>query len=322
MLSAARALMRSRAAGGREFPKVPAFRDVYDMGWNPRYGEFTMVSARSGAGKSTFGLFFAAQSGLRTLYFSGDMSAFQASVKLACAEQHDSIDNIVRRLDTDEQSAILSSLPTNISFSFGDITFEGITQMVDAYVELHNEFPDLVVIDNLMDVEGCSEDYKAQMNAMQWLHNISRELGFAVMVMAHMSDKGERGRNAPHEPGPRSEIKNGLSEKPETILSMALNPHTDEMHIALVKNRLGAADPSGRQYATIQAYPEESRYERKGGVNHVSRSSDGVVSGSDGVAVGRADAGWSVTPLGSRFRPVTDGDGDQHGGFPLDAQVP
>lgn len=264
MLSAARALMRSRQSGGKEFPKVPAFQEIYDLDWTPRYGEFTMVSARSGAGKSTFGLFFAAQTKLNTIYFSGDMSAFQASVKLACASQHDNIDNIVRRLETDEQDDILSSLPDNISFSFGDITFRGILVMLDAYVELHNAFPDLLIIDNLMDVEGCSEDYKAQMNAMQWLHNLSREYGFAVMVMAHMSDKGERGKNAPHEPGPRSEIKNGLSEKPEVILSLALNPFTNEMHAAVVKNRLGKSDPSGRQYATIQAIPEQSRYVRKG----------------------------------------------------------
>ena len=268
MLTAARALMKSRQDGGREFPKVDEFYDLYQGGWKPRYGEMSMVSARSGAGKSTFSLFFALKSGLKTLYFSGDMSAFQASVKLACAVRHETIETVVGKLEGGERQDILNALPSNISFTFGEITKREVDKAIDAYVELYNEYPELIVVDNLMDIEGCEDDYKAQMAAMQWLHNLSRELNTAVWVMSHATDKGERGKNSPHEPPPRSEIKNGMSEKPETVLTVALNPHTEEMNVAIVKQRLGFQDASARQYVSLKAVPAESRYERKGGITY------------------------------------------------------
>ena len=271
--------MRSKTVGGREFPRVDEFHDLYELGWQPRYGEMSMIAARSGAGKSSAGLFYALKSGLKTLYFSGDMSAFQASVKLACAVRHEDIETVVSKLDSSERQGILEQLPTNIMLVFGEITFAGINRHLDAYVELYNEYPELIVIDNLMDIDGCQGDYTAQTDAMQWLHVLNRDIGSAVWVMAHASDKGERGRNSPHEPPPRAEIKNGLSEKPETVLSVALNPHTNEMNVAIVKQRLGASDPSGRQYVGITAIPEESRYVRKGGPLRVVREEERRVSG-------------------------------------------
>ena len=53
MQSVARALQRSRLAGGQEFPHVPEFQPLYDLGWAPRYGEMAAITARSGSGKST-----------------------------------------------------------------------------------------------------------------------------------------------------------------------------------------------------------------------------------------------------------------------------
>lgn len=264
MLNAARALLRSKASGGREFPRVAEFHDVYQLGWQPRYGEMSMVAARSGSGKSTFGLFFALRSGLKTLYFSGDMSAFQASVKLACAVRHEDIDTVVSKLDGKERQTILDELPTNITLVFGEISYASISKNLDAYVELNNEYPELIVIDNLMDMAGAQGDYAAQTDAMQWLHVLNRDIDSAIWVMAHATDKGERGRNSPHEPPPRSEIKNGLTEKPETVLTLGLNPHTDALNVAIVKQRLGPSDPSGRQYASVTSVADESRYVRVG----------------------------------------------------------
>lgn len=306
MLTAARALTRSSQESGREFPRIPEFYDLYQAGWTPRYGEMSMVSARSGSGKSTFGLYFAAMSGLSTLYFSGDMSAFQASVKLACAVRHETIDTVVDSMSNGKRDEILGSLPTNISFAFGEITKRNIDRHINAYVELNNEFPELIVIDNLMDMEGCESDYVAQSEAMQWLHVLNRDVGSAVWVLSHATDKGERGRSSPHEPPPRSEIKNGMSEKPETVLTLGLNPFTDELNIAIVKQRLGKSDPSGRQYVSVRSVSDQSRYERIGApvsvevtLNGSDKSSDQREEPASGSSVGDTD---SQKPQGEGLR--------------------
>lgn len=273
MQSVARALQRSRLAGGQEFPHVPEFQPLYDLGWTPRYGEMAAITARSGSGKSTLAMYYAMRSGLSTLYFSGDMSAYQAAVKFACASLHADIYTVTQKLDADPES-VLSALPQNVEMVFGEITWRSIATEIDAFVELNNRYPDLIVIDNLMDIEKCATEYTEQSDAMQTLHNMGDSLGCAVWVLLHSTDKTGLGASAAYEPPMRSQIKNGLSEKPSVILSAALNPHTNEMQVALVKNRLGAQDASARKQATLHAIPSQSRFVAKGG-------SDGSHTGTD-----------------------------------------
>ena len=46
-----------------------------------------------------------------------------------------------------------------------------------------------------------------------------------------------------------------MAEKPEWILTAALDNHTDKMRIAVVKNRSGKQDPTASDPAVLQAVP-------------------------------------------------------------------
>src|SRR5674476_1426940 len=133
MLSPARALSLN-AESGRELPRVPALAALYARGCRPRHGEVIMVAGRSGTQKSGFALWWTCQMNLPTLYLSADMSPFTASARVA-------------------------SLMLNLTFSFGAITWPGVDAEIEAYVELHNAYPEMVVINNLMDIEGAASDY-------------------------------------------------------------------------------------------------------------------------------------------------------------------
>lgn len=264
MLTPARSLVRS-IASAPELPRVRVLKDLYsEFDLKVRHGEMIMIVGRSGSGKSTFGEYLVAEWNLPTLYFSSDMNAYQASVKLAesrlCASE-DKIRSMLEGSEADRRRVLESIEALDITFSFGKISWQSVDAEIEAYVELNNRYPSIMVFDNLMDIEGCDSGYAEQQEAMEILHDMSRAMECTVIVMHHATDKTQGVEpNAGRVPA-RKEIKNGLSEKPELILGVALNPHRQEFNIGVLKQRMGKSDESGFRFATIEAIPAESRYE-------------------------------------------------------------
>lgn len=255
MLTAARSLKLSSQSSPK-LPEVPAFEALYRQGCTPRQGEVIMVAGRSGTGKSAFALYWVKEMNLPTLYFSADMSAYQASIRLACSVMQMSTEEVEARMAEGGRSAAaieaaLSKL--DITFSFGEISWRGLDEEIQAYVELRNEYPKVIVIDNLMDVEGAESSYEVQMATMQSINDLSRETGATVIVLHHASDKSWDARNDPWMPPSRQEIKGGLSEKPALSLTVAFNPQTYDYRVAVVKQRMGRCDPTGKTFATLTA---------------------------------------------------------------------
>lgn len=273
---------RSFALNAESAPKLPMpadFQPVWDLGATLRQGELVMVVGRSGSGKSAFALNLAAKMNVPTLYCSGDMSPFDSTSRLAAMLSGQSVSDIEEAAKNPSEMQryvnMLDDLP--ITFSFGNpIGFHRIDFNLDAYVELHNEYPAVIIIDNLMDLdEGTDSDYTVQMAAMQKLTALARETNAMVVVLAHATDKSDRASTEPGIPAGRREVKNGLSEKPALALSVALwndpaMPHA-ELRVAVIKNRTGPSDPSGGNYARLLADPEHcsfrplANYHRKEG---------------------------------------------------------
>lgn len=261
MLSPGRALALN-AEAGKPLPKVPGLRDLYAAGTTPRHGEVVMIAGRSGHQKSGLALWYVAQMNLPTLYFSADMSAFTASSRLASmvADQTtEEVEEGMRRGFGPDYQDMLADL--RITFSFGSpITWRQVDEELQAYVELWDEWPQVIVIDNLMDVADAESDYTVQMAAMSTVTEIARETGATVIVLHHASDKTPNALTNPYDPPARSEIKNGLAEKPELCLTVALDPHTHNYRIATVKQRMGPNDPSGRRFVVLRAEPSKTRF--------------------------------------------------------------
>src|SRR5674476_609673 len=169
MLSPARALSLN-AEAGRELPRVPALKALYARGCRPRHGEVIMVAGRSGTQKSGFALWWTCQMNLPTLYLSADMSPFTASARVASLMMNLTTDEVEAQMQRGgrERDAVLESMEDlNLTFSFGAITWPGVDAEIEAWVELHNAYPEMIVIDNLCDLEGAASDYAIQMDAMQ-----------------------------------------------------------------------------------------------------------------------------------------------------------
>lgn len=260
LLNATRAL-KLHGESAPLLPRVPQLEPLYQWGMEPRQGQFIEIAGRPGSQKSGFVLFWVAQMGLPTLYFSADMTPMEVVTRLAAMETGEDSASISRRIDAGAASEYERALmPSQIEFAFGQpITWVDIMSHIDLWVEVNNSYPPIIVIDNLMDIEGCEGDYQAQTQAMQDLTGLCRDTGSTVIVLHHASDKGDSMVGAPPA---RKEIKNGLAEKPQLVLTVALSTEIGaELRVAIVKQRSGRSDPAARSYVRLKARPELCRFE-------------------------------------------------------------
>ena len=220
-----------------------------------------MVAGRSGTQKSGFVMYWVEQMNLPTLYFSGDMSAFTASSRIASMVTGDPTEVVEEGMAqaTLKQDYLDALQHSNTVFSFGSpIRFDRIESELEAYVEVFDRYPEVIVIDNLQDIEGAESEYVAQMEAMQIITELARTTGACVIVTHHASDK----RGDLLAPPSRADVKNGLSEKPELTLTVALDPATLYYYVACVKQRMGPCDPTARTVCTLRCEPEVTRFHR------------------------------------------------------------
>ncbi|MEU5433803.1 AAA family ATPase [Streptomyces sp. NPDC020719] len=254
------------AESGRELPRIEAFEALYSLGCRPRQGEVIMIAGRSGTQKSGLALFWVAQMNLPTLYFSADMSAFTASSRLASMATGDTTEMVEAGMAAGgrhRQEYLDALAHSNITFSFGSpITWRAMDEELEAYVELWDAYPQVIVCDNLMDFDGAESDYTEQMAVMSGLTELARATGATVIVLHHASDKSWEAKSDPWAPPSRDQVKGGLSEKPELSLSVALDPTSFEFRIAVIKQRMGASDPTAKRYASLRCHPETTRFSK------------------------------------------------------------
>lgn len=265
-VGASQALAKN-ARSSPKLPEIPALKALYEYGCHPRAGETIMIAGRPGAMKSLFALWLVHNWGLDTLYLSADMSGFQASARLASHLTQRTVDEIERDFAEGEADYAIEALQeSKVRFSFrSPIRWEEVTDEINAWVTLYNRYPECVVVDNLMDVDGSEADYQAQMFAMQVLSDLSRETGATIVILHHATEGSWSEGTKPHLPPARREIKNKLGEKPEQTFTVSVNGTAMlngllDFHLAVVKQRMGRSDPAAQDYLTFSVDPERSTF--------------------------------------------------------------
>jgi hypothetical protein len=223
-----------------------------------------MIAGRSGTQKSGLALFWVATMNLPTIYFSADMSPFTASCRIASLTTGDTTEMVELGMAEGgrrRQGYLDAVANSKITFAFGSpIKWSTVEQQIEAFVELWDQYPEVMVFDNLMDFDNAESDYAEQMNVMSSLTEISRQTGATVIVLHHASDKSWDARADPWSPPSRDQVKGGLSEKPELSLSVALDPTSLEFRIAVIKQRMGPCDPTARNYVSLRCEPSVTRF--------------------------------------------------------------
>ena len=248
MLTAARSLRKAAAA--EPLPDIPALHRLAQDGVRIRRGELCMLVGIPNAGKSAFMLWLAATLDLPSLYFSADTSAHTTLTRLLSHTTQTERRRIEEDLDDDDIGQVMEEQysatlkGSNLQFVFdGSLTLKQITAELNAYVEIFDEWPEVIVVDNLINVEGTG-DHEGQSGILSELHYLARLTGATVFVLHHASESnGQDPLKAP----PQSAIQNKTSHYPDLILTMALNSLTGDFQVAAVKVRSGQNDPKAQR---------------------------------------------------------------------------
>jgi KaiC/GvpD/RAD55 family RecA-like ATPase len=245
----------SRAWGG-VLTKATPLPDV----WNElakeqikfRRGQVCMVAAAPNAGKSMFALIYAIKAKVPTLFFSADTDTTTVMMRAAAHISGHSQLIVEANLATDTHyydrhfqkfnhiKWVFDSSP-----SIDDLELE-----IRAYVELYGIAPELIVIDNLMNVSAETDNEWAGLRAiMMELHDMARKTEACVMVLHHVSEQSEYG--SPTKPPARRAIHGKVSQLPALILTLGYDPNQATLCVAAVKNRFGPHAADGSRFAQL-----------------------------------------------------------------------
>jgi len=217
-----------------------------------RRGQVCMVAAAPNAGKSMFALVYAIKAKTPTLFFSADTDTTTAIIRAAAHTSGHTQATVEVNLNRDpgyykdylEQMRHISWV-FDSSPSLDDIEME-----IKAYIELYGVAPELIVIDNLMNVAAEHDNEWAGLREiMMNLHDMARKTEACVLVLHHVSEASEYG--SPSMPPPRRAIHGKVSQLPAVILTLGYDPSQGLLRVAPVKNRFGPHYADASRHATL-----------------------------------------------------------------------
>jgi len=217
-----------------------------------RRGQVCMVAAAPNAGKSMFALIYAVKAKVPTLFFSADTDIATVMMRAASHLSGHSQLLVEGNLNSNRHyyDKHLENM-SNIQFVFDSSpSLDDIELEIKAYVELFGIPPELIVIDNLMNVAAETDNEWAGLRAiMVEFHDMARKTEACVMVLHHVSEQSEYGKTnfPPH----RRAIHGKVSQLPALILTLGFDPLDKTLKVAPVKNRFGPHTADGSDFATL-----------------------------------------------------------------------
>jgi replicative DNA helicase len=212
-----------------------------------RRGQVCMVAAAPNAGKSMFALVYAIQAKVPTLFFSADTDVATVWLRAIAHVSGHSQQTVENQINHNPRfyDGYIDKI-SHIQWAFDSSpNLDDIEDEIKAYVELYGIAPELIVIDNLMNVVAESENEWAGLRQiMMEFHDMARKTEACVLVLHHVSEQSEYG--SPTEPPPRRSIHGKVSQLPATILTLGYNPFSNELKVAAVKNRFGKHSADGK----------------------------------------------------------------------------
>lgn len=221
-----------------------------------RRAQVALAAAQPNGGKSLFSLWYAISTQVRCLYLSADTDPHTTMLRAAAIRTGMSIDQVEGLIEKDVsqvRSALAELNATRFSFD-PNPGLEDIELTVAAYEEAFGAYPELIVVDNLMNVlSGLDNEWQGMREVMSAMHTLARYTEACVLVLHHVSENDSKALY----PAPRRAIQGKVSQLPELILTLAIEPASGIFRIACVKNRHGVHDASGEDYETV--YVDASR---------------------------------------------------------------
>lgn len=229
------------------------FKSWSDANISVRRGEVSMIAGPPGAGKSTAALAIAVQSKVPTLYASADSHESTMAIRSLAMVLNIPQADAEEKMANDPQwaSLILKDNIGHIRWMFdASPTLADLEDEINVYREVMGANPELVVVDNAVDVTHESGDefssLRSLMREVKWW---SRDTSAAFLILHHTSE-GYEGFPCP----PRAALHGKIAQVPSLIVTLS-SDQPGLMAAAAVKNRYGPADASGKTAVWMDYFP-------------------------------------------------------------------
>lgn len=262
----------------RATPLPDVWSDLDQLKIKFRRGQVCMVAAAPNAGKSMFALIYAIRAKVPTLFFSADTDTATVMIRAASALSGHGQTSVEANLQNNprayrDELAGMNHIQWvfDSSPSLDDIELE-----VKAYVELYGIAPELIVIDNLMNVVAEHENEWAGLRQiMMELHDMARKTEACVMVLHHVSEASEYGDTT--KPPARRAIHGKVSQLPALILTLGYSPTEGTLRVAPVKNRFGPMFANADQHVALFVDYSTCRIENADAIGRMVRHGNPLV---------------------------------------------
>lgn len=257
MLTLARAKM---VAGGAGDPIPTVFTQLGEEGIHFRRGQFTLISAAPGVGKSLFSLRLALSANVPTFYVSADTDAATTYMRAASMLTGETTYEVERKIEArnTREIDIRMGMLKHLRFSFeSPIFLNDFEEDMHMYGHVYGRWPELVVVDNIRNMEGDDGDAANQdARSCDYLHDFAHKTGASVVGLHHVVGAYDDGTT----PVPQSGLINKISKVPEMILTLYRSEDVGTtghgaLFVCPVKNRTGKADPSGNWSIPLRYEP-------------------------------------------------------------------
>lgn len=238
-------LLRAYHRRGQEGQPLPdVFGSLANVKARHMRGHVTLTSAAPGAGKSAVALTEVIRMQVPTLYLAPDADRTTTCMR-AVQVVHGITMEQVERAFNEKAPWVEKTLGDLHWLRFAFPSSPDIREVVErvwAYAEAEGDWPHMIVVDNLMDIEGEGEnEFAGLRRIMSDLPKLAKQTLSAVHVLHHVNGEYEDS----YTPIPMKGINGKVSKKPTLIRTINWGGQDGQLWVSIVKNRFGPVDPAG-----------------------------------------------------------------------------
>lgn len=188
-----------------------------------------------------------------TLYFSSDSDDHTVASRVLAYQTGNTSDVTEQWLKNNQEwaSEVLKAAD-HVKWCFNPSpSIEDLYAECDAFAEIHGQYPHMIVIDVLMDIDdGSGAVDQNYWTTMQELKIMARETQSAIVIAHHTTEsvKGEPCQ-------PRSAIMGKANQLPILIITLNGDAQNGRLHMSITKNRYGKDDQTGKTYFSLEVDP-------------------------------------------------------------------
>lgn len=242
--------LAAKYKGNEGEPIYCPYPGLCELGAFPRMGQLSMVVGPPGVGKTAFVTDWMLSlpnnpygRKYNVMFFSADSDRGTVSNRVGAGVTGWELQEVERSFERNDPAIWqrLEEGTRHMGYCFdSNPSYDAIKAELYCFAYAYGSWPHIIVVDNLIDVQGESTGYEGMAETAAWLKNIASETGAAVILLHHTTGTWANGTS----PLPLDAVL-GKIDKPQRLILTLHKPDEFTLGVSVVKNTNGRAHAPG-----------------------------------------------------------------------------